>query len=171
MFRYWKFLFLALLSITLLAACGKSFDERAAEAIAEAKDAFQLNDQQVNDEVDGVSLYKPAGFTIEEKSDSQNIVMKNGNDTFLLFINPNEKKDSRLFYDLLKNTEDKDRLEETFTDEGYFGFASVVKKGEEQVELIASIGGIKMTTMTKDKNIEANMRKMMEIVRSIGQGS
>lgn len=171
MFRYWKFLFLALLSITLLAACGKSFDERAAEAIAEAKDAFQLNDQQVNDEVDGVSLYKPAGFTIEEKSDSQNIVMKKGNDTFLLFINPNEKKDSRLFYDLLKNTDDKDRLEETFTDEGYFGFASVDKKGEEQVELIASIGGIKMTTMTKDKNIEANMRMMMEIVRSIGQGS
>ncbi|MGG0669828.1 hypothetical protein [Sporosarcina koreensis] len=171
MFRFWKFLFLAFLSITLLAACGKSFDERAAEAIAEAKDAFQLNDQQVNDEVDGVSLYKPAGFTIEEKSDSQNIVMKKGNDTFLLFINPNEKKDSRLFYDLLKNTEDKDRVEETFTDDGYFGFASVVKKGEEQVELIASVGGIKMTTITKNKNIEANMRMMMEIVRSIGQGS
>src|SRR5690606_10620406 len=171
MFRSWKFLFLALLSITVLAACGKTFEEQAIDAIAAAKEAFQLHDQHVNDEVHGVSLYKPAGFTIGEKSDAQNIVMKKGDETFLLFINPNEARDSTLFYDLLTKTDDKDRYEEVFTDDGDFGFASVVKKGENQVELIASVGGIKITTITKDKNIEANMGKMMEVVRSIEQGS
>lgn len=171
MFRFWKFLFLAFLSIVVLTACGKTFEEHATAGIAAAKDAFQLNDQQVNDEVDGVSLYKPAGFTIDEKSDAQNIVMKKGDETFLLFNNPNEASDSKLFYDLLTKTEDKERFEEVFTDDGYFGFASVVKQGEEQVELIASVGGIKMTTITKNKNIEVNMGKMMEIVRSIKQGS
>lgn len=171
MFRFWKFLFLAFLSITALTACGKTFDERATDAIASAKEAFQLHDQQVNDEVHGISLYKPAGFTIEEKSDAQNIVMKKGNETFLLFINQNEMKDSRLFYDLLTKSEDENRVEEAFTDNGYFGFASIVKKGEDQVELITSVGGIKMTTITKNKNIETNMGKMMEIVRSIEQGS
>ena len=85
----------------------------------------------MNDEVHGVSLYKPAGFTIAEKSDAQNIVMKKGDDSFLLFINPNEEKDSRLFYDLLTTTEDRERFEEVFTDDGYFGFASVAKKGED----------------------------------------
>ncbi|MFC5604466.1 hypothetical protein [Sporosarcina koreensis] len=171
MFRFWKFLFLALLSITVLTACGKTFEEQATGAILSAKEAFQLHDQHVNDEVHGVSLYKPAGFTIDEKSDAQNIVMKKGDETFLLFINPNEARDSRLFYDLLTKTDDKERFEEVFTEDGYFGFASVVKKGEDQVELIASVGGIKMTTITKNKNIEANMGKMMEVVRSIEQGS
>ena len=42
MFRLWKFLFLAFLSITVLSACGKTFDEQASEAIAAAKEAFQL---------------------------------------------------------------------------------------------------------------------------------
>ncbi|HEX5564783.1 MAG TPA: hypothetical protein VFX34_07475 [Sporosarcina sp.] len=171
MFRLWKFLFLALLSISVLTACAKTFDERAAEGIAAAKEAFLLHDQHVNDEVHGVPLYKPAGFTIDEKSDAQNIVMKKGDDTFLLFINPNEARDSRLFYDLLTQKEDKERYEEVFTDDGNFGFASIVKKGEDQVELIASVGGIKMTTITKNKNIEEDMGKMMEVVRSIEQGS
>ena len=171
MFRLWKLLFLAFLSITVLTACGKTFDEQASEAISVAKKAFQLHDQAVNDEVHGISLYKPAGFTIEDKSDAQNIVMKKGDETFLLFINPNEDKDSRLFYDLLTTREDNERVEEVFTDDGYFGFASVAKKGEDQAELIASVGGIKITTITKINNIEANMGKMMEIVRSIEQGS
>ena len=171
MFRFWKFLFLAFLSITVLTACGKTFDEQASGGIAAAKEAFQLHDQHVNDEVHGVSLYKPAGFTIEEKSDAQNIVIKKGDDSFLLFINPNEEKDSRLFYELLTTTEDKERFEEVFTEDGYFGFASVAKKGEDQAELIASVGGIKMTTITKINDIEANLGKMMQIVRSIEQGS
>ena len=170
MLRLWKFLFLAFLSITVLSACGKTFDEQASEAIAAAKEAFQLQDQQVNDEIHGVSLYKPAGFTIAEKSDAQNIVMKKGDDSFLLFINPNEQKDSRLFYDLLMTTEDE-RFEEVFTDDGYFGFASVTKQGEDKAELIASVGGVKMTTITKIKDIEANLSKMMQIVRSIEQDS
>uniref|UniRef100_UPI001CCABD8F hypothetical protein n=1 Tax=Escherichia coli TaxID=562 RepID=UPI001CCABD8F len=78
-------------------------------------------------------------------------------------------KNSRLFYDLLTRTEDDKRVEEVFTDDGYFGFASIVKKGEDHVELVASVGGIKMTTITKNKNIEVNMGKMMEIIRSIEQ--
>ncbi|MCM3743656.1 hypothetical protein M3193_05840 [Sporosarcina luteola] len=171
MFRFWKFLILALLSIIVLAACGKTFEEQAAAGIAAAKEAFQLHDQHVNDEVYGVSFYKPAGFTIDEKSDAQNIVLKKGDETFLLFINPNESRDSRLFYELSTKTEDKERFEEVFTEDGYFGFSSVLRQGEDQAELIASVGGIKITTITKNKNIEANMGKMMEIVRSIEQGS
>ena len=57
----------------------------------------------------------------------------------------------------------------TFTDEGTFGFAAVVKSGNDDVELITSVGGSKMTTMTKKGNIEENLARMMEIVRSINQ--
>ncbi|MDN4606985.1 hypothetical protein [Sporosarcina highlanderae] len=170
MFRLWKFLFLTLLSITVLSACGKTLEEQAADGIAAAKTAFELNDKVVNDEVEDISLYKPAGFTISKSSNGQNIIMKKGDETFLLFINPNEKKDSRLFYDLMERNDQSVHFEKVFTDDGYFSFASVLKKGEDQVELITSVGGIKMTTITKKKNIESNMAHMMEIVRSIEQG-
>lgn len=169
MFRSWKFLFLLILSISVLTACGQTLDERAADGIAVAKEAFLLDDKQTNDEVQGVQLYKPSGFTIAEDSDAQNIVMKKGDETFILFINTNEEKDSRLFYDLLDNNEERKRFEEVFTSDGYFGFASVVKIGEDQVELITSVGGVKMTTITKKKNIRNDLARMMEITRSINQ--
>lgn len=169
MFRSWKFLFLLILSISVLTACGQTLDERAADGIAVAKEAFLLDDKQTNDEVQGVPLYKPSGFTIAEDSDAQNIVMKKGDETFILFINTNEEKDSRLFYDLLDNNEERKRFEEVFTSDGYFGFASVVKIGEDQVELITSVGGVKMTTITKKKNIRNDLARMMEITRSINQ--
>lgn len=169
MFRSWKFLFLIILSISVLTACGQTLDERAADGIAVAKEAFLLDDKQTNDEVQGVPLYKPSGFTIAEDSDAQNIVMKKGDETFILFINTNEEKDSRLFYDLLDNNEERKRFEEVFTSDGYFGFASVVKIGEDQVELITSVGGVKMTTITKKKNIRNDLARMMEITRSINQ--
>ncbi|WP_339251062.1 hypothetical protein NSQ43_13700 [Sporosarcina sp. FSL W8-0480] len=171
MFRLWKFLFLTLLSITVLSACGKTIEEKALDGIEAAKTAFELHDKAVNAEVENVSLYKPAGFTISKSSDGQNIIMKKGDETFLLFINPNENMESRLFYDLLERNDKSVRYEEIFTDDGYFGFASVLKKSDDQVELITSVGGIKLTTITKKKNIEKNMANMMEIVRSIEQGS
>ena len=40
MFRLWKFLFLAFLSITVLSACGKTFDEQASEASQRRKKPF-----------------------------------------------------------------------------------------------------------------------------------
>ena len=38
---------------------------------------------------------------MSDKSDAQNIVFTKNTDTFILFVNPNEKSDSKLFYDLL----------------------------------------------------------------------
>lgn len=169
MYRFWKLLFLLSIAIGVLAACGKNVDEMADDGLLAAKEAFQLHDKQRNDEIQGVSLYKPTGFTIEESSDAQNIVMKKGDETFILFINPNETRQSRLFYDLLDTSEENERFEAIFTDEGYFGFASIVQLAEDQVELIASVGGVKMTTISKLKDIETNMARMMEIVRSIEQ--
>lgn len=170
MFRKWKFIFLTMISIILLSACGKSLDERAIAGVEAARVAFQMNDKGLTEEVAGIKLYKPAGFTMNESSDAQNIVFTKNDETFILFINPNEKSDSKLFYDLLLADKSKEIIEQaTFSDEGTFGFAAVVKSGEDNVELIVSVGGSKITTMTKKKKIEENLAKMMEIVRSIQQ--
>ncbi|MER2090938.1 MAG: hypothetical protein ABS920_14460 [Sporosarcina sp.] len=170
MFRKWKFIFLLTVSMFLLAACGKSLDESASAGVEAAREAFHSNDKNRNEEIDGVKLYKPTGFAMNENSDAQNIVFTKNEETFILFINPNEKSDSKLFYDLLLADKTKEIIEQaTFTDEGTFGFAAVVKSGEDDLELITSVGGTKMTTMTKKNQVEDNLAKMMEIIRSIKQ--
>jgi hypothetical protein len=172
MFRKRKFIFLLTIAVLLLTACGKSLDERAAAGVEASREAFHSNDKNHTEEIDGIKFYKPAGFAMDTKSDAQNIVFTKNEETFILFINPNEKKDSKLFYDLLLADKSKEIIEQaTFTDEGTFGFAAVVKSGEDNVELIASVGGSKMTTMTKKKKVEENLAMMMEIVRSIQQDS
>lgn len=168
MFRGWKFIFLTLITVVLLAACGQSLDEKVTAGISAAEEAFHANDKDRTEEVDGIKLYKPAGFTISDLSDAQNIVFTKNEETFILFINPNEKSDSKLFYDLLLADQNKDIIEQaTFEDEGIFGFAAVVKSGDNQVELIASVGGAKMTAMAKKNKIEEDLARMMEVVRSI----
>ncbi|HJF32312.1 MAG TPA: hypothetical protein K8V56_11140 [Sporosarcina psychrophila] len=169
MFRKWKFIFLLAVSVLALAGCGKSLDERATSGVETAREAFHSNDKNRTEEIDGIKLYKPAGFTMNDNSDAQNIVFMKNDETFILFINPNEKSDSKLFYDLLLADQSKEIVEQaTFTDEDTFGFAAVVKSGDD-VELITSVGGTKMTTLTKKKKIEENLARMMEIVRSVKQ--
>jgi len=170
MFRKRIFIFLLTISVLTLVGCGKSLAESATSGVEAAREAFHSNDKNQTDEIDGIKLYLPAGFKMNTKSDAQNILFTKNEETFILFVNPNEKSDSKLFYDLLLADKSKEIIEQaTFTDEGIFGFAAVVKSGDDDVELMTSVGGSKMTTMTKKGNIEENLKRMMEIVRSINQ--
>ena len=170
MFHSWKFIFLIIISAVFLTACGQSLEDRTAKGLKSAEEAFYANNQVGTVEVDGVKLYKPMGFTIKEDSDAQNITFNKNDDTFILFINPNEEVNSRLFYDLLLADEKKETVAiETFIEDRTFGFVAVVENGSNQVELIASVGGAKITTLTKEKNIDTHLRMMMKIVRSISK--
>lgn len=172
MSRQWKGIFLMMLIALLLVGCGKTLDERVATGIGAAQAAFHANDKDQTEEVAGVKLYKPAGFKISEKLDAQNIIFTKQDETFILFNNPNEKSDSKLFYELLLADQEKEIVEKaTFEEDGVFGFAAVISNGNDRVELVASVGGAKMSTMTKQKNIEEDLARMMEIVRSIKQDS
>lgn len=172
MFRAWKFIFLMMMSILLLAGCGQTLDESATAGIEAARVAFEAGDKNHTEEIDGIKLYKPAGFTISENSDAQNIVFTKNDETFILFVNPNEESDSRLFHELLLADENKKILaQSTYKQDDLFGFAAVLASGDDKIELIASVGGTKITTLTKKKNIEVDLAKMMEIVRSIEHDS
>ncbi|MCZ2259704.1 hypothetical protein [Sporosarcina sp. G11-34] len=170
MFHSWKNILLIMLSTLFLTACGQSLEDRTAKGLKSAEEAFYANNKAGTEEFDGVKLYKPMGFTIKEDSDAQNILFNKNDDTFILFINPNEEANSRLFYDLLIEDETKETVAiETFIENRTFGFVAVVESGNNQVELIVSVGGAKITTITKEKNIDTHLRMMMEIVRSISK--
>lgn len=168
MFRIGKFVTLTFVAVLLLTACGKTTETRVQDGLKAAEETFYHEPKASTEDVEGTKLYKPAGFKVNENSDAQNIVLNKGKQPFILFINPNEEKDSQLFYDLLHADENPDLLaEEKFGDGDTFGFVAVIQCDEDVVELIANVGGAKITTQTTEKNIAGNLETMMEIVRSI----
>jgi hypothetical protein len=151
-----------------LAGCSASVENQTEEGIQEAKEVFQGDTIESNEQLENVQFYVPGGFDIQEESDESNIVLSNGQESFVLFINPNEKEDSSLFYELLL-AEKKEMIlaEETFEQNGRFGFVALLPSGKEHFEIIVSSGGNKLSTISEENKIADNMQQMMEIVRSV----
>lgn len=167
MARKWMRLLIASLVIILLAGCS-SLEEQTVDGLENAKVAFQDDAEKPNDKVNNMNIFIPSGFSIEEESDETNIILSKGDDSFILFINPNELQSSQLYYDLMMADSNLEVLDKkTFEQNGRFGFAAIIENSEEKYELITSIGGIKLTTISEQQDIANNLEKMMLIVRSI----
>ncbi|MFX3673165.1 MAG: hypothetical protein ACE3JQ_01780 [Paenisporosarcina sp.] len=166
--RSWLRILVAPFVLISLVGCSASVEEQTNDGIESAKEVFQGNVVKSNEQVKDVHLYIPGGFSIQEESDESNIILTDNNDSYVLFINPNEKPNSHLFYDLLV-AEKKDVIlaEETFQKDGRFGFVAVLPSKEEQYEIVVSNGGYKLTTISPENQIADNMEKMMKIVRSV----
>jgi len=166
--RNWMRMAIAPLLLLSLSACSASAEEQTGNGITAAKEIFQGEIVEPNEQIDNIELFVPSGFSILDESDDHNIVLTANNDSYILFINPNEKADSQLFFDLVQ-ADKKDSIiaQETFEQNGRFGFIAVYPSSEDKYEIISSIGGVKMTTITDEANISDSMEQMMKIVRSV----
>jgi hypothetical protein len=162
------FIVISIALTALLSGCLAAPEERIADGVAKAATAFEQEPADANESSDSTEFYLPRSYTIEEPSDKQNIIITKGSDSYVLFINPNEAADSTLFYDLQKaNPEQQWVADETFEQNGRFGFATVQKIAEDRYEIVVSAGGVKLTTISEERDIENNMDWMMKTVRSI----
>ncbi len=152
-----------------LAGCsGKPVEEQIDTGVASAQTVFEENPQQPNKTIGKIELYVPAGYAVEESEDKNNLIITKGNENYILFVNYYEKEDSNLHYELLKNDSSKKIIkEETVEFDGAFGFSAVLEYDKEQFELVVSSGGVKMSTISEDKNIDEKLVDMMTIVRSV----
>ncbi|MEK3975904.1 MULTISPECIES: hypothetical protein [unclassified Psychrobacillus] len=167
MTRIWMRVILASLAVILIAGCA-SIDEQAVDGLEQAEKAFQGDAEDPNEEINSIKLFLPSGYSIEDDSDETNILLNKGKNSFILFINPNESSSSKLYYDLMMaNKNVKIIKEATFEKDDRFGFVAILENSEDRYELITSIGGIKLTTITKEKDVANNLEQMMMIVRSI----
>ena len=165
--RY-RLIFMLLLLAGLLAACTATPEEQIVKGLANAQEAFEAESENTNDTVGPTSLYVPNGYSVEEPSDGFTSLITRGNDLFSLLINPNEGAASTFFYDLQKvDAEQLWVADETFQQNGRFGFVTVEEIAEDQLELVVSAGGVKLTTVTTESEIPRNMDWMMKTVRSI----
>ncbi|WP_341300103.1 hypothetical protein MHB44_16680 [Lysinibacillus sp. FSL H8-0500] len=152
-----------------LSGCSQSIEEQIANGLQITETVFAEEPEQHTEQIDDIQLYLPAKFKVEDSSDDYNIVISKGKESYILFINDREAKDSKLYYNLLKdNDADKIIEETTYEKDGHFGFTAVLKTAnEDEMELVVSSGGIKMTTISQAKYIEDNLREMTKIVHSV----
>ena len=165
--RNWIHMALLTAILLMLAGCGKTIEEQVSTGIASAETKFEAKPLLANTEIDNVSLYLPSGFSIANGETESNYLVQNGKDQYIFFVNPFEQADSQLHYQLLKDDETKKILQDkTFEQDGLFGFSAVTEYDKGQFEIIVSIGGKKMTTISTEKNVDAKITSMMEIIRS-----
>src|SRR5690606_29750396 len=91
-----------ILALLFLTGCMASPEERLAAGLSETRKAFEEEPPETNETAGQIDLYLPGGYTIEEPTDANNVIITKGSDSYVLFINPNEAPDSKFFYDLQK---------------------------------------------------------------------
>jgi hypothetical protein len=155
------FIFLSL--VGLLAGCA-SIEDESKETVAAVEDVFKAQPEKTNNENGNVSFYMPSTMEIEKK-DENNVILQNGNQTFILFVNPNEERTSDVLYNSVDAKEFA--IDKTYTDKERFGYVKVFEIEDKLYLVTVGIGGIKMTTETKVSDISESATEMMQIVSSV----
>ena len=158
-----------MLLLLVLSGCNQSIDDQIANGLQLTETVFAEEPEEHTEKIGDIKLYLPSNFKVEDSSDAYNIVISKGKESYILFINDEEAQDSKLYYNLLKENEaDKIIEEATYDKNGRFGFTAVLKtEDKNEMELIVSSGGVKMTTISQTKHIETNLREMTKIVHSV----
>ncbi|MBB5148112.1 MULTISPECIES: hypothetical protein [Ureibacillus] len=166
--KKWLLLTISCISLLGLAGCGKSVEEQINIGVASAQTVFEESPREPNKKIGQIELYLPSGYSIKETDDENNYILSKGKDKYILFVNVNEKEDSQLHYDLLKNNSTKKIVKEQPVElDGAFGFTMVLEHDEGQFELIASSGGVKVSTISNNKHMDNKLVEMMLIARSV----
>ena len=166
--KFIKLLLMIGVLTVLLAGCGKSFDEKVSEGFTTVQAAFEQQPLKANTKENNMKLYLPENFVIDPSDEENNYFIHSSDDQYILFINEEEPENSQFNYDILMKSDDKSIIKvEQLQGEKHFGFVAVKQFSEKEYELIVSIGGIKLSTITNEKKIDFKLENMIDIVRSV----
>ncbi|WP_152983723.1 hypothetical protein [Peribacillus muralis] len=162
-----KYFLMFLLLSGLIVGCS-SIERQTEKAVKAAEVAFRDDDKQPNVEVGLIHVYLPRGFKVEEEDDN-NVIIKQADKAYLLFVNPNEKEDSSVLFLAIKKQAGQYLVLHSFQNDDKFGFVSIKESMKEKYELAVGIGGVKLTTETDKDRLKNDAKQMMEVVSSIQQ--
>ncbi|MBY6053290.1 hypothetical protein [Cytobacillus firmus] len=157
---------LLFISFILLSACSASLEEEQTAAKNAAEEAFNQSPEKTNHKFEDIEYYLPFGYEVEEASPN-NIILKNGSKRYILFYNQHEDSDSKIVYDATLKQKDEFEVKETFTKEGHNGFLLINSVKKDEHELVVGIGGVKLSTQAKTRNLSSDAAAMMEIANSV----
>ncbi|MCA1057399.1 hypothetical protein LCL96_00530 [Rossellomorea aquimaris] len=150
----------------ILAGCSTTIDQEKEETASAVKGALDSN-ESAGEDAGNISFYLPFGAEIEKESPN-NIIISKSSDTFILFTNPQEDKDSELLYKMAIN--DKETLVKhgTFKEDDRLGYYVIKELPDtEEYELTVGVGGTKVTTQSQVKDLADNAEMMMKMAASV----
>lgn len=155
------------ITVAILVGCSVSEQEALQTIEQSVVSSFESNPKEPSNKTDEFSYYLPSGFHVESETD-YNVVLKKGDQTFILFVNPFESKGSKEIYSSIKKQASKNIIfEKTFEDKERFGFIQIRSIDKNLYELIIGVGGAKVTTKAGKRDLVSSMNEMMEIVNSV----
>jgi hypothetical protein len=157
---------LLLLSIFLLFGCQASFDDQKEESIKAVQKQMIEKPNETNKEAQDIEFYLPFGYEIDEESPN-NVILKNGSKTYILFYNQFENQQSDVVYKSTLNQHEKFEIDQKWEEKENFGFYLVAKLDNDLNELTVGIGGVKLTSEVKTSSLATEAAQMMEIVHSV----
>lgn len=167
MIRSLKIIVVLFVSVYILSACGNSsFKEEIKLTKKSAEAAFKEKSEKPNQKLKEAEFYLPFGYEIKEKS-ANNIILKNGSKTYILFFNPKEDLKSDIVYKATQNQHKKIDVDETFKSSKKLGYLIVEKLDDDMSEVTVGVGGAKLTTETKTGSMANETKAMMQIVNSV----
>lgn len=151
--------------ILFLSACSVTAGDMKQLATDAIQESLDKKVKPTNEKTINGSVFVPFLMSIEEVSPN-NIILKQGSQTYILFYNAHEKEDSKELYNTVVEGSDSLLVSESFEQDGKFIYLVVQEQNTENVVLTVGIGGKKMTTETTVKNVSADIETMLEILRS-----
>ncbi|RHW40784.1 hypothetical protein D1B31_11390 [Neobacillus notoginsengisoli] len=156
-----------LMAVFLLGGCSNaSYEDKSKQAVEAAKAAFEEKSQNTNKNTGEIGFYLPFGFEIKEGKPN-NIILKNGSKTYILFYNQNESKESKVVYEASVAQYEELETDEQFQGKGKLGFILIERLEDDMNILTAGVGGVKITTETKTSSLDEEAKTLMQIANSV----
>jgi hypothetical protein len=166
MTRLLKGALLLLMIVSVLSACSANKKEEQKATNDAVSQAFNSTPKKANNENKDITFHLPFGFEIKEKKQN-NILLKNGAKTYILFYNQQEAPASKVVYDATVSTKKDLSFNETYKKDKRFGYLLIEEIEKNSNEVTVGIGGVKMTSVTKTSNMKTEAKAMMDIVNSV----
>lgn len=163
------FISIFIFSILLLSGCSLTFEDASKETLKAVEESLGEEQKEANKVSEQFSYYLPPEYEVDSAA-TNNIVLTRKEQTYILFINPFEPDDSKVIYESTLEGYDSPEVEETFSENGEFGYVIIDRlddEKEEFYEITVGVGGVKMTTVTDPDNMEKSADTMMDIVSSV----
>lgn len=157
---------LSAIVLFILTGCMQSSEEIKNNSIVKTEEAFSKKQQNTNEKTEEFSYYLPENFQVKETK-KFNVLLEKGNQNFILFVNQNEERNSKVSYETLMEQYKDPFISETFEKDNQFGYLFVVEIDKRLYEVTVGIGGTKLTTESKANDLEEDSQVMMEIVKSV----
>ncbi|WP_174614077.1 hypothetical protein [Virgibacillus ihumii] len=164
--RYKLIVAVLFLTAVLFGCSFQSEEEAVNDAEKSAEAVFNSNKTaEANHEMDGFSLYLPDRMEVKETG-KNNVILKDGDQTYIVFHNSLEGAASQLGYKTAKT--ESALLLESFKDDNKFGYIRIRSHDEEDnYELQVGLGGVKITTYTTKDQLDNDSKALMKVARSI----